>query len=245
MPATFAKRVVVTGAGRGLGRAICDVLVGEGADVWATDAQEIDPEKCSAQHRCVMDVASEMSVAQTFEAIEQLGGVDALVNNAGIYPMSAWDEIDISDWRRTLDVNLTGSFLCARAAAKSMRLHARGGSIVNIASALFFKGSAAGIAYTASKGGVVAMTRSFARALGGHLIRVNCVAPGLMNTEGVQELLGRTVDADRLISNDPQRVFPGVTQPSGVAEVVAFLLSDASREMTGQTLIADGGLHFV
>jgi NAD(P)-dependent dehydrogenase (short-subunit alcohol dehydrogenase family) len=128
-----------------------------------------------------------------------------------------------------------------------MRGHGRGGAIVNVASPTFYRGHARGIAYTASKGAVIGLTRSLAMVLGVHAIRVNAVAPGLMATEGMLEQVeAGTVPADRVAGDeDDLRLIPGRTRPEAVAEVVAFLLGDGSREITGQVLAADGGTVFV
>jgi NAD(P)-dependent dehydrogenase (short-subunit alcohol dehydrogenase family) len=242
---TESKRVIVTGAGRGLGRAIVDDLVGRGWDVWATDVNKMEPANTRAQHQAQMDVCDERSVATVVQEVEAAGGVDALVNNAAITPLAAWDDLDIATWRRTLEVNLTGPFVCTKAVAKSMRNSKRGGAVVNISSVTFFQGNPIGLHYTASKGGVVALTRSFARALGSHAIRVNCVAPGIMRTEGVLEQVERGVlPGDRVAGDqDPLRLLAGRTEPAGVAAVVGFLLSDDAREMTGQLLVASGGTY--
>jgi NAD(P)-dependent dehydrogenase (short-subunit alcohol dehydrogenase family) len=121
-----------------------------------------------------------------------------------------------------------------------------GGSIVNVSSLTFYKGIAAGVAYSSSKGGVVGLTRSMARALGPYSVRVNCVAPGLMATEGVLEQVEHgAFPRDRVGPDDPERQLPGRTQPRGVAATIRYLLEDDSSEITGQTLAVDGGSIFL
>nr|WSX75217.1 SDR family oxidoreductase [Streptomyces sp. NBC_00899] len=185
-PALIQRRAVVTGAAQGLGFTLAQLLAEQGWEVWAADVRPV-PDSLQVARRVVLDVASEESVDALFADVEQAGGLDGLVNNAAVFPLSPWDELEPQTWRRTIDVNLTGSFLCARAAGESMRRHGRGGSIVNLTSLTFFKGIASGADYAASKGGVVGLTRSFAKAFGPFGVRVNAVGPGLMATEGVRE----------------------------------------------------------
>jgi len=240
------RRALVTGGARGLGRAIVTTLAQRGYEVWAADILPIGPGQTDAQHAVQMDVTDEASVMAAFEPIDALGGLDVLVNNAGIFPQMHWDDPDMTEWHRTLGVNLTGSFICARAAGRSMRAHGRGGSIVNISSLTFWKGRGTGPNYTASKGGVVGLTRSLARALGPYSIRVNSVAPGLVDTEGVLEKVERGhFPRGRLENRSDARQLPGVTEAAGVAATVAFLASDDAREVTGQTIAADGGTIFL
>lgn len=238
------KRVLVTGAARGLGKAIVDNLTTGGWDVWATDVLPIDAASCRAAHMDTLNVADKADVDRLVAS--NTSGFDALVNNAAIMPLAAWDQLDLATWQRTLDVNLTGTFLCSQSIARTMRDRNVGGAIVNIASVTYFQGNSLGLHYTASKGGVVALTRSFAAALGKYNIRVNSVAPGIMRTEGVLEQVDRGIlPADRVMSDfDPMRTLPGRTEPAGVAEIVAYTLSDAARELTGQLIVASGGSYF-
>ena len=121
-----------------------------------------------------------------------------------------------------------------------------GGSIINVVSLAFFKGHATGLAYSASKGALIGLTRSLAKALGPHRIRVNALAPGLMATGGTQDLVNQgAFSADRLIGDDPDRQLPGATEPAGVAAAIAMLLGDDAREITGQIVVADGGTLFL
>jgi len=237
------KRVLVTGAGRGLGRAIVDSLAARGWEVWATDVAPIDPAESRAAHVGLLDVG-DASAVQAYFAAASDEGFDALVNNAAISPLTAWDSLDVDTWERTLRVNLTGPFLLSQAFAKAARARgATSGAIVNLSSVTFFQGNRLGLHYTASKGGVVALTRSLAVALAPLGIRVNCVAPGLMRTEGVMAMVDDGIlPGERLTGDqDPVRLLPGFTEPAGVADVVAFLLSDDAREMTGQQLVVSGG----
>jgi NAD(P)-dependent dehydrogenase (short-subunit alcohol dehydrogenase family) len=242
----MAKQVVVTGAGQGLGRAIVETLVERGWTVWATD---IDPDGLrvsKAQHTASLDVTNPDAVANLFSAVHDAGGVDAVVNNAGIFPLRPWDEHDAELMHRVYDVNVIGPLRCTQAAANSMITRGAHGAIVNIVSLAFFKGHATGLAYAASKGALIGLTRSLAKALGPHHIRVNALAPGLMLTGGTQALIDAgAFPAHRLAGDDPDRTLPGSTEPSGVAAMVATLLSDDAGEMTGQVVVADGGTVFI
>lgn len=240
-----SRRVVVTGGARGLGQEVADQLAAEGWEVWS-----VDRTSSSAGYGSVrsvsLDVTDPVEVKNFFAQLGgDGGGLAGLVNNAGIFPLSSWDELDLDTWNATIAVNLTGSFLCAQAAALTMRDSGTRGSIVNIASTAFYKGHATGLAYSASKGGVVGLTRTLAAAVGHLGIRVNAVAPGMMPTPGVRELVDQgDLPGDRLAS-DTQRVLEGQTSTSGVASVVRFLLGDDSREITGQVIAADGGTTFI
>jgi NAD(P)-dependent dehydrogenase (short-subunit alcohol dehydrogenase family) len=234
-------KVLVTGARRGVGAAIVDALAARGWEVWAGDVQSIDPSATRAHHVLKFDVGDARAVMDAAGAAP--GGFDALVNNAAISPLKPWDELDLDTWNETLRVNLTGPFLCSQAVARAMRDRGRGGAIVNLSSVAYFQGNPLGLHYTASKGGVVALTRSLATALGRFDIRVNCIAPGLMRTELVLDLVKAGVlPGDRISGeNDPLRLLKGHTEPAGVADLVAFLLSDQARELTGQLIVASGG----
>jgi pyridoxal 4-dehydrogenase len=235
----------VTGAARGLGRTVAEILTDAGWTVWATDIADI-PADLGVAHKVRLNVGDETAVQRLFKEIDAVGGVDGVVNNAAIFPLEPWDTVDIETFRHTVEVNLVGAFICCRAAGLAMRDHGRGGSIVNVSSLTFYKGIASGVAYSSSKGGVVGLTRSMARALGQHSVRVNCVAPGLMATEGVLEQVERgAFPRARVGPDDPERQLPGRTQPHGVAATIRYLLEDDSNEITGQTLAVDGGSIFL
>ncbi|WP_103383280.1 SDR family NAD(P)-dependent oxidoreductase [Pseudonocardia dioxanivorans] len=244
--AQVAKQVVVTGAGRGLGVALVEVLTERGWTVWATD---VDPEALAgsaAAHRVAMDVADPAAVAEVMAAVDRAGGADAVVNNAGIYPLRSWDEHDGDLMHEVFDVNVVGALRVAQAGARSMIARGVPGSIVNVVSLAFHKGHATGIAYSASKGALIGTTRSLAKALGPHGIRVNAVAPGLMRTEGTLATAERgDLPSARLEGDDPERTLPGRTDAHRVAATIALLLGPDTAETTGQVLLADGGTTFL
>ena len=185
------KIALVTGAQQGIGRGIALAFAREGADVavnYLDDraaAETVMREVHAAGRRAVLvqaDVARPTD-AQTMVAqvLSELGGLDVLVNNAGVYPRVPFLEMRETDWDLVLDVNLKGGFFCAQAAARAMVAAGRRGSIINMASQAI-RGAVRGVHYSASKGGVVAMTRATALELAPHGIRVNAIAPGLTDT---------------------------------------------------------------
>lgn len=214
------KRIVVTGAGRGIGATATDGLRARGAHVITVD---IDGD---VDHRC--DVSDHEQVEELFRSV---GPITGLLNNAGIVAERVpIDEIDVELWDRVFDVNVKGTFLCARAAARQM---AAGGSIVNVASQTAFTGSNGFAHYVASKGAVVSLTRALANELGPRGIRANCVAPGFTPTPG----------SAHLGAYDPSRIPLGrVLDPTDLVGVFCFLLSDDSAFMSGQATLVNGGM---
>lgn len=215
------KRIVVTGAGRGIGAGLTALLRQRGATVITAD---IDPDG--------VDVACDVSDPVQVEALfAHAGAVDGLVNNAALLvSRRAYDEIPLDEWDRMFAVNVRGSYLCAKAAATSMK--GRGGSIVNIASETAFTGSHGFVHYVASKGAVVSLTRALANELGQFDIRVNCVAPGFTPTPG----------SDVLGSYDPTRTPLGrVMRPDDLFGTIAHLLSDDAAFVSGQSILVNGG----
>lgn len=241
------KQVVVTGARAGLGRSIVETLVGRGWTVWATDIDADGLEAGGAQHTARMDVSDPESVREVMDRVHAAGGIDALVNNAGIYPLMPWEDHDGEVMHRVYDVNVVGSLYCTQAAARSMIDRGTGGAVVNIVSLVFYKGFGTALAYAASKGALISLTRSFARTLGQHEIRVNAVAPGFMETPGTERVVAQGVMSSERFrtGSDPERQLPGICRTEDVAPAVAMLLGDDAREMTGQVIAADGGTHFI
>jgi len=241
------KVAVVTGAGQGIGRAIADGLAGEGARIVVADLR--GAEEAAAAYRdgvgLTVDVADEAQVARLVdETVDRCGGIDVLVNNAGLYAslaMRPFTEIPLEEWRQVMDVNVASMFLTSRAAVPAMRERG-GGAIVNISSGTPFRGVPFLLHYVTSKGAIVAFTRALAKELGRDGIRVNCVAPGFTMSDGVKEhpeVIEQLRDvsvAARTIQRDQE--------PDDVVGAVTYLASPSASFVTGQTIVIDGGQYF-
>jgi 3-oxoacyl-[acyl-carrier protein] reductase len=237
---------VVTGGGGGLAAGICDRLTAAGAAVAAVDvsrekAARVARMTASNGGRCLpfeADVTDRGSVgAMVEEVVGELGGVDILVNNAAIYPRRAWTEIEEEEWDGVLATNLKGYFLCARAVFPHMRERGRG-RIVNVASATFFLGFEFLLDYVSSKGGIVGFTRSLAREVGPDGVTVNAISPGAFPTDA-EKIHPNLEEYERWVL-DQQSVKRRGT-PEDIGNLVAFLASDESSFITGQTIEIDGG----
>ena len=240
------KRVVVTGAARGIGREFALHLAQLGARVLAVDVRDelLQETAALAGSRSLhvstfaADVSSAAQTAALGDHTRRLfGGLDALVNNAAIVEGLArcgFDEIDEDEWDRVLAVNVKGTWLCARALVPLIR-EAGAGSIVNMASEVAFSGSPGLAHYVASKGAVVGLTRTLARELGPSQIRVNALAPGFIPTQASQGMLA---EAQYDTSATP---LGRVGQPADLLGALTFLVSDESSFITGQTLLVNGG----
>jgi NAD(P)-dependent dehydrogenase (short-subunit alcohol dehydrogenase family) len=220
---------LVTGAGRGIGRCIAETLRDLGAK---TSAGDLQPPELAGVLGVALDVADEQSVERAFGEIERdLGAVELLVLNAGIMVSQPFPEVTVEVWSRQLEVNLTGAFLCARRALPAM-VEAGSGSIVAVgSSAGKTGGGVAAAAYSASKAGLMTLSKSLAKEYARHGIRSNAVAPALIDTDMIKDVpdLRGLVPLGRY----------GTTQE--VADVVAFLCSDHSSFMTGEVVDVNGG----
>jgi NAD(P)-dependent dehydrogenase (short-subunit alcohol dehydrogenase family) len=237
---------LVTGAGRGMGLAIARRLAEHGFRVCLSDIDEGLVGRSTEELRraglpvdgLVADVTSSDQVEHLMaEAQVRLGAVDVLVNNAGVLHISRLVETSEEAWRRVLDVNLTGTFLCTRAALPQM-IERGWGRVISMASITPLRGEARTTAYAASKGGIIGFTRALSREVAHRGVTANAVAPGYILTDQTREVFSsETGDAVR--SQITMRRFG---EPSDVAGLVAFVASDEAAYLTGQTLVIDGGV---
>jgi 3-oxoacyl-[acyl-carrier protein] reductase len=238
------KRALVTGGGRGIGRAIALALAEQGASVAVCYARDVaageELQEGLAQfgngsYTTQADVADEQSVAALLDGVrERLGGLDVLVNNAGVVSHRTVEDLDRVEWQRVLDTNLTGMYMVTRAALPLMKA---GASIINISSAVAMVGMAARVHYTASKAGALGLTRSLCKELGPRDIRVNAIAPGIIRTDQVSHLTD--AQKERLAG---YAALNRLGEPADVGDVALFLASDLSRFVSGVTLNVDGGI---
>ena len=237
------KRALVTGAQQGIGRAVALALAEAGADVsinWLDDraAGEV---RAKGRKACLVQgsVGSFTEVARIVaEAHATLSGIDVLINNAGVFPRSPFLELAEAEWDQVLGVNLKGSFLVAQAAARTMVKDGRKGAIVNLASSAV-RGHPLGVHYSASKAGIIGMTRAMALALAPHGIRVNAIAPGITDTAQPRYQYSEAE------MQEQSRLVPlgAMAKSSDIADIILFLASDASRFITGEVVHANGGLY--
>jgi NAD(P)-dependent dehydrogenase (short-subunit alcohol dehydrogenase family) len=238
---------VVTGAGGGIGAAIAQRLDEAGAAVVVADLDEAAAHRAAAglgprAVPCVADVTSEDSVAELAATVaSRFGRLDAWVNNAGVYPRDDLLTMPEARWRHVLDINLHGTFLCSRAAARLMIDSGRGGVIVNLASLSAYRAPSANMThYVTSKAGVVGMTRSLAVELGPHGIRVVGVAPAFVPTDNAVALLAQEGVQDPVPSFAGRAPLRRVLDPDDVARVVFFAVSGLAAMVSGSTVLVDG-----
>ena len=240
------KTALVTGAAGGIGQAIASALAEAGADVAAHDI-ELSPNLSSvaAEIECMGrravavagDVRDQSAVTSfVAQAISALGRINILVNNAGVMTEIPLLSLTLEDWRDTLDINLTGYFLCTREVARHM-VSRRTGSIVNVASQLAYRGGIGLVHYSAAKAGVLGLTRATARELAEYGIRVNAVAPGPIETRMIEPYKAPGWVEAKLTAS----VLKRFGRPEEVAGTVIFLVSDAATLYIGQTLSPNGG----
>ncbi len=245
MPLLEGKTALITGAARGIGRAIAERFAAEGANLalcdleegWLAETAKAVADKGRALVCFGVDVSKANDVQQAVAAALKISGkIDILVNNAGIIRDGFLVRMSEEDWDAVLNVNLKGTFLFTKAVAKVM-IKQRSGTVINLASVIGQVGNAGQCNYAASKAGVIAFTKSAARELAARQIRVNAVAPGYIQTK-MTETLPEDIQKKMLTTIPMARL--GV--PDDVANAVLFLASEASAYMTGQVLGVSGGM---
>ncbi|MBD0329776.1 MAG: SDR family oxidoreductase [Thermoleophilia bacterium] len=238
------KRALVTGGSRGIGRACVLALARQGARVAAVYNRESDAVRSLAaeleatgdgSYVVQADVADAEGVERLVaDARSRLGGLDVLVNNAGVVSHAMLADLELDEWRRVVDTNLTGLFLVTKHAVAAMPA---GGSIVIIGSGVALRGMPGRVHYASSKAGAVGMTRALCKELGPRGIRTNLIAPGIIETD---QTAGLTPEGRARY--EKLTALQRLGAPEEIADVVVFLASDLSRYVTGQTIYVDGGI---
>lgn len=243
------KVALVTGGSRGIGTAICMALAAEGAKVvvnYNTNGEKAEDVVRQIKNKYDTDaisvganVAKESDVVDMFAKIEKkFSRVDILINNAAVCPVVPVKDMSLETWQEAMDVNLNGTFLCSREFIKQLLAKEIKGRVVNIVSQAAFRGSVSGKSpYDASKGGVVSFTIALAREMAPHGVGVNAVAPGLVLTDMVAELVNK--DPEKYLNRVPLH---RVAEPQEIADVVLFMASERSSYMTGATVDVSGGM---
>ena len=239
------KVVIVTGAAAGIGAGVAKLFAEGGAHVFATDLDGPGVHKMAAALRSQGGSAfgheahaarRDAMAAVVHDAITRFGRVDVLINNAGVYPRQPFLEMTEEHWDTMQDINLKSVFHCTKLVMPHM-VRQRSGAIVNISSVTFFTGLQNLTHYIASKGAIIGFTRGLAREMGEHNVRVNCITPGAIETEGERKLMSRE-ESDKFmeVQSLKRRI-----SPLDIARVCLFLSTELSDAMTGQTLNVDGG----
>ena len=245
------KTAIVTGGAMGIGPAFADGLAAEGANIVSADqtgAEAAAAEMTEAGFTALgiaCDVSSEEETRRmAAQSVESFGAIDVLINNAGIYSSLApqpFEEQTAEEWRKILDVNVVGTFLCCQAVVAQMRAQG-GGRIINLSSGTPFKGVPYLLHYVASKGAINAITKALAKELGGDGILVNGIAPGFTLSDGV---MANPVQLEKLKEISLQaRVIQRDQVPSDLVGAAVYFASADSAFVTGQTLVVDGGAYF-
>lgn len=239
------KVAIVTGGAGDIGREICIELAKEGASIaihynnsyeQAVKLREYIKSNFSYAEIFKADISDRQQVDNMIDSIyNKFGRIDYLVNNAGIAQIKPFIEIAEEDWDRMMNVNLKGLFNCTQSVLRYM-LHQKYGSIINISSIWGISGASCEVHYSASKGGIIAFTKALAKELGPSKIRVNCIAPGVIDTR-MNNILNRE-EKEHLMEDIP---LMSIGKPQDVANAVLFLLSDKANFITGQVITVDGG----
>ncbi|HBB43660.1 MAG TPA: 3-oxoacyl-[acyl-carrier-protein] reductase [Treponema sp.] len=240
------KKALVTGSSRGIGRGIVEAFLKEGAEVWGmctkesagkSELEALASENGTAFHEFYADAGNaDVLTAAVKNALAESGGFDVLVNNAGITRDTLSFRMKKEDWDSVLAVNLTSAFLVGQIISNDM-LRKRKGSIINMASIVGLHGGAGQVNYSASKGGLIAYSKSLSKEVGSRGIRVNCIAPGFIDTD-----MTHAVNEDIRRAWVEQIPLKRAGKPEDVANAALFLASDLSTYITGQVIGVDGGM---
>jgi len=231
------KVVIVTGASKGIGKAIADMYINEGAKVIVADIEEPTEVKSENPNNATYiktDVRVEQDIISLMKnVVEQFGKIDILINNAGISVFKSFYELSVEEFDNVIHTNLRSVFLCSREAAKLMKQNKNGGSIINISSTRAYQSEPNTEAYSASKGGIIALTHSLANSLANDFITVNSISPGWVETKDYDHL--RNVDHEQHLSKR-------VGKPADIARACLFLTNPENNFITGTNLMVDGGM---
>jgi 3-oxoacyl-[acyl-carrier protein] reductase len=239
------KKALITGALRGIGKTIADLFIAEGAEVWGLDYKTPDDlsDRVAAANGKLHWIQCDLSQLQAVEgiidgAVKESGGFDIVVNNAGITKDNLSFRLSLEDWQKVIDINLTAAFFVARTVAKDM-IKKRAGSIINMSSVVGIHGNGGQVNYSASKAGLIGVTKSLANEVASRGVRVNALAPGFIETD-MTLVLPEEVKKKMLDVIPLKR--PG--KQEDVAKAALFFASDDSSYITGQVLPVDGGMYF-
>lgn len=240
------KTAIVTGGGRGIGRAICLEFAAQGANVVInyagnSEAAEKTAADCEDFGAKAAIIKADVSKAEDVDAIfalavEEFGRVDILVNNAGVTKDKLIMAMSEEDFDKVVDTNLKGAFLCMKSAAKLM-MKQRSGRIINMSSVVGVRGNAGQVNYAASKAGIIGMTKSLAKELAGRNVTVNAIAPGFIDTDMTAVLSDKVKEA--ILGDIPMKK---LGKPEDIAKTAAFFAQDESGYITGQVICVDGGM---
>ena len=245
------KRVLITAGASGLGLTMAEAFLANGCKVWVTDVDAQALEGLKSRHPDMRaelsDASSEEDVDRLFETLSaEEGGLDVLVNNAGIAgPTGYVETLNKADWDRTLAVNITGQFLCARRAVPMLK-DSGSGAMINLSSAAGHLGFAGRSAYSASKWAVVGFTKTLAIELGPHGVRVNAILPGAVEGERIRAVIAAKAQTrDEAVEDlthkyESQASLGRFIDPQDIANMAVFLASNAARNISGQAMAVDG-----
>ena len=235
------KKALITGAYRGIGKIIADLFMAEGAEVWGLDyktPEDLSDRQAKGKLHWITADLSELSTvdAAVDKAVKEAGGFDILVNNAGITRDNLAFRMSLEEWQKVIDINLSAAFLVARTVARDM-IRKRTGSIINMSSVVGVHGNGGQANYSASKAGLIGVTKSLAQECASRGVRVNAIAPGFIDTDMTVNLPEEV--KQKMMDQVPLK---RMGTPDDIAKASLFLASDDSNYITGQVLSVDGGM---